>query len=433
MTKTAETASVSEAVFLLHERLGLPQQIEHSESYVRSLHKSWKAAGGSLGGKHRHSDRFLSEQLKARNTSVASLTPKLTGTTRIKSTDARILIQYFLSNWPEESDAADAGTSDVGQIHYEPLLAAEKLDALAKAVADGIGKAPLPVAAESRATVPLLPGEDIRQLLLSLYKEADALFTVGSERAVLPLRRPVELVGFRGLVNGFWTIEQADGKARPLIWVLDMGRQIFFDPESAQRYIAIQELVTRFKALALFEDEKREERMAWLQSRAVFVVLDTRAEQSLDLGQIKRPSFIAHHVSFSAIPPEWVRSSRFRALYGAELEKVNQRTFSIFFKESGWPTRGDEDEAIRYRRYFGYATFASESKPDADRVVRGLELTSPGASYEEAYDIAYAAAIKTLGLRRKTEDSSVIDGDRAAAQLRLLGFRLLRMNEFLNL
>lgn len=216
--------------------------------------------------------------------------------TRIKPHDAEILVRYFLANWPQ------AGGADSEEIAYAGLLRAEGIEELAELVADELESSASATPRVLPATS--LPGEEVAKLLITLYEQSDALFTVGTARALLPLQaepsdQQIPLRGFRNLMNDFWAIEQNDGKPRPLIWVLDFGRQTFEDAESTQRYLRVQELVTRIKALYLFEDRRREDRLRWLESRAVFVVLDTRFEQSIDMKGFRRPNFIAHHVSLA--------------------------------------------------------------------------------------------------------------------------------------
>ena len=334
MNKREPIAGIPNAVAALHKQLALPEEVSDAQAYLRDLHKAWKIGGGISGGKPRHSDRFLTDQLKAQGKIVRSLTPKLAGNTRIKPQDAEILTQYFLAKWPKD------GKTDTEEITYSPLLPEEAIEELAEFIADELESpaAPAPVRAQPATS---LPGEEVAKLLSTLYAESDALFTVGTARALLPLtsqnalRASIPLRGFRDLMNDFWEIEQNDGKPRPLIWVLDFGRQMFEDAESAQRYLSVQELVARIKALHLFDDRKREERLRWLESRALFVLLDTRFEQQIDMKGFRRPTFISHHVSFSAIPAEWAKSSNFRALYGSEMERLGQRIFAVFLNGRG--------------------------------------------------------------------------------------------------
>ena len=329
--------------------------------------------------------------------------------------------------------------SEGGSVRYVPLLSKEEIDEISGAVFDYIATGPIEVGAVEAMTSPgagpvFLPGEAIDTLISRTFEESDAYFIVGTERPLVAQEPKTELLAFRNIINALKDIEDTDEKPRPLVWILDMGRQKFEDKdvESRQRYLGVQALITRFKALERFEDRGRDERWKWLNSRAVVVVLDVRLE-SADMRGIKRPGFAAHHVSFSAVAPVWAQNANFRALYGSELERLDQRSFSVFYNAKGWPTLTDEgDEAVAYRRYFGYASFARDSKPNADKVGRGLELPPPGASYGEAYRTLYAAAVGLLGLENKSEEAP-IDAKHAATQLRYLGFRLLNLSDFMKL
>lgn len=148
----------------------------------------------------------------------------------------------------------------------------------------------------------------------------------------------------------------------------------------------------------------------------------------------RRPAFLPHHVSFSAIPPEWAKSSNFRALYGSELDRLNQRTFTVAYNaQPGWQTGGEGGDEPTFRRYFGHASFAVDTKPNSEQVGRSFELPSPGASYEEAYKTVYAATMELLELKSKAQEPHAINGKLAIEQLKYLGFRLMRPEEFARL
>jgi hypothetical protein len=426
-----ELAAFAKLGRLISETADLADQ---SEKLVRAIHRAWKDAGGTVNGKPRHSDRFLVDQLKASGFDVKSLTPKLVGRTRIKGEDASILIKHFLAFWPQKAESSEASESDA--VQYGPLLSSSEIDQLAWSVTHRLSRA-VPTAPTEVGpiafTVTPLPGEDIGVLLPRLYAHCDCLFTVGTERPVITQHPRTDLWGFRNLMNVFRRLE-VDNKIRPLVWVLDMGRQVFeeSDVESRQRYMGVQALITRLKALRDFDDQGRQERWEWLRKRALFVVLDTRLDQTVDMTDVRRPNFHPHHLSFTAIAPTWASNSNFRTLYGSDFDRLDQRSFSVFFRAEGWEDdeAGEEEDTVVYRRYFGYAQFTQDvTRPNADRIARGLELPSPGASYEQAYRTAYAAAVEHLGLPNKS--SEAIDGTEAAKQLRYLGFRLLGLDEFM--
>lgn len=405
------------------------------ENFVRDVHRGWKAGGGTLAGKPRHSDRYLDDRLKSSKLAVKSLTPKLVGKTRIKADDAEKMLRFLLTNWPQKAG------SDSKNIKYGPALpkteidevieyVVEQIDYSAQAAEDDDHDAP----PRREAIAAPLPGRDLGELFPALFAESDALFVVATERANVAQSAKRVLIGFRDRMNELQSVEAEDGKERPVVWVLDLGKRTFVDQEARLRYVSFKDLQMRLKALEEFEDRRKDERWRWLSSRAVFVVQDIRTEDTLDLRGIKRPSFLPHHVSFTAIAPSWASSPNFRTLYGRELEDVHQRSFSVFFNAEGWDYDGEfVNEEMQHCRYYGYAAFATGPQPTADKVSRGLELPFMGSSYEDAYKTVYSAATDLLSLPNRLDDASGISSKQAAAQLAFLGFRLLRLDEFMAL
>jgi hypothetical protein len=404
------------------------------EAYVRDIHRAWKDGGGTLAGKPRHSDRYLDDRLKANKMAVKSLTPKLVGKTRIKADDAEKMLRVLLTTWPQQTG------SDLKNMKYGPLLpktgidevidyVVERIEYSAEA-ADDDHDAP----ARKEPTVAPVPGRDLGELFPTLFAESDALFVVATERANVAQSSKRVLIGFRDRMNELQSVEDEDGKERPVVWVLDLGKRSFIDQEARLRYVSFKDLQMRLKALEEFEDRRKDERWRWLSSRAVFVVHDIRAEDTLDLKGLKRPSYLPHHVSFTAIAPAWASSPNFRTLYGREMEDIHQRSFSVFFNAEGWEYDGEHvTEETQHCRYYGYAAFATGPQPNADKVSRGLELPFMGSSYEDAYKAVYSAATDLLSLPNRLDDATDTSGKQAAAQLGFLGFRLLRLNEFMAL
>jgi hypothetical protein len=161
----------------------------------------------------------------------------------------------------------------------------------------------------------------------------------------------------------------------------------------------------------------------------VIVLLDTTNQEPVQIHRFKRPNFLAHHVVFTAVPQFWLASPNFRALYGANLERLTQRTFSVFLNPSDGQLRADLNDDLRY---FGYALFSPDPKRN-DALARGLELPSPGWSYNEASKTVYTAAYHLLGLLNPISDQLSISGDEAVTQLQHLGFRVLKLDEFLKI
>jgi hypothetical protein len=271
-----------------------------------------------------------------------------------------------------------------------------------------------------------LPGENSVELMERYFKQCDAFITVSPEHTLITQPK-TELIGFRDLINLLFSIEKVDGKLRPLIWILDIGRQQFNDLDARMRFLNVQSLMARFKALKRFEDEGSDERWSWLQSRAVVVLLDIRSEARPG-GPGRRPAFSAHNVSLTTLDSVWLDSDNFRDLYGDNLERVRQRTFNVFFSaSSAWSAASEW--GINELRYFGYEQFSSRQRR-ADFQTRGLELPPLPTNYMEAFRAVCAASAYALGLQNWSKQSFP-DEDEATRQLRYLGYQTLRIDEFL--
>ncbi len=337
---------------------------EAPAQFVRDLAHRWKERGGLVAGKPRHSDRYLDDLLRTRGTPVRSLIPKLTGRTNLRPADADALVRVFLSHWRYVGNAGSGGTIGASARSYEPLLSNAEIEEVGRYVAEQISKG----AAEDRgetesAKVVTQPTPDLNA---NEFQKCEAMFIVGAGQAVLAdhlVGRPqMALIGFRDSVNKLWGNDDADRK-RLLVWILDMGRQDIEDPESRLRFMNVEALVTRFKALRRLKDSATESRWNWLVSKSIIVLHDA---QSISRAESRLPNFETHHVLFSAIPPRWAELREFRLLYGAE--RLNEKPhYTIFLRRSA----AHPDNAHYELRYFGHALFKSDEKKDV-REERGL-------------------------------------------------------------
>ncbi len=396
--------------------------------FVRDVHKRWKDEGGKVGGKPRHSDRFLENCLSEQRVPVRSLTPKLVGKTRIQPDDAEALMRVFLSKWPVLG-------ANGGDIEYKPFLSNKEIDAVTAHSRELIeaNETPLSAVVSPQESSQSLPGEDIGGLITRFFEEADALITISPEHTLITQPK-TELIGFRNLMNGLMAIERRDKKARPLIWVLDLGDQLFEDLDARRKYLNVQTLIGRFKALKRFHERGFEKRWEWLQSRAVIVLLDTVGffeEGSADgHSRVLRPDFQAQNATLSAVATDWLASNEFRALYGRDLDQLNQRSFSVFFNASAdWmdPPKWERSDL----RYFGYASFADKGNVAG----RGVELPPLPYRYTEGFRAVAMAGAHALQLTYQMPEHQaseyVVSGAEAVDQLRYLGFQILRLEEFL--
>ena len=407
--------------------------------FVLDLARAWKEKGGTVAGKPRHSDRYLDDLLRGLGTPVKSLTPKLAGRTQLRPADAGVLVHLFLSHWDYSGDPNSSEISARSADLYTPLLADAEIEAVCGYVENRI----FSVGPEARngveqATESSLPGQDMYDLIEAEFQKSVALFTVGAGQTLLLPRPELALMGFRTLMNRFWAVDEADDEGRILIWTLDLGRQDFDDLESRLRFMNVEALISRFKALKQFKESVTEARWNWLRSRTLIVLHDTRSGRP-EVPWL--PAFDPHHVLFSAIPPRWAASPEFHTLYGTE--RVHETSYSIFLRKSGenalargqLPNEVPSPVREKYElHYFGQAVLTDEK---GDRQPRALPLIEPGRSYTEALGTVFIAAIHVLGLRGAPADLSIdgmkIDPAHAIEKLRHHGFRLLGLDEFMRL
>jgi hypothetical protein len=399
--------------------------------FVRELARCWKDKGGYLAGKPRHSDRYLDELLKVRGTPVRSLTPKLAGRTNLRAADANVLVSLFLSHWRYKGDPTSGEIKVPTSDMYDPLLSDAEIEDVSEYMAARI------TAGESEtapASGPVQHGQRSFELIVKEFRESAALISAATGSPVLSTEGTA-LIGFRDLMDGLWAAELADKQPRILIWTVDLGRQVFEDPEARRRFMHVQSLITRFKALRQFSESVTEERWKWLQSR-VAIVLDDRRANRPDVPRL--PSFDPHHVLFSAIPTEWGGSRPFIDLYGTA---PAQGTYSIFLKrQERSPERTKRPDQVSAAgqsytlRYFGHALMKADENGEFE--MRGLRLESPGWSYVEALGTVFIAANQILDLlpmpsEQYFDDQLKINPAHAIEKLRHHGFRLLRLDEFM--
>jgi hypothetical protein len=383
--------------------------------FVLALGRLWKERGGTVAGKLRHSDRHLNELLKQQGTIVKSLTPKLAGKTRLKGDDATTLLRLFLSHW----NYVSPGESGIQSEAYSSISNPE-IEEVCRQIENRFSEGELNGKAElDSAQPPSKASVDATQLIPDQFKDADALFTISTEQTLIVPSRP--LVGFRDVVNELFAIDSADGRGRMLVWILDLGAQDFADPQASSRFLNVEALASRFRALRLFQEQIAEARWNWLQSRAFFVLHNPRAS-SHQFAEL--PAFTTHNFLFEGVPTTWAKSPEFRALYGNQLERLDERSYTIFLNKFAAGGSGQGN-----LRYFGYAQVMSDGK-DTHRV-QGLQLPSPGRDYEFAFGTVYAAAAYALHIDANLTKLS-IDGKQATGALGRLGFSLLGLDDFVN-
>lgn len=384
-----------------------------------ALARLWKERGGTVGGKMRHSDRQLNELLKKQGTIVRSLTPKLVGKTKLKPYDSAALLNLFLSHWNYVGEGDEGGIAvDI----YRPISEGE-VEEVCEQVLDWLSERGLEGSVGADLAPPLKESIDTAKLIPAEFKDSDAMFVISSEHTLIVAEPSHALVGFRNLLNALFAIDRADDRRRILVWILDLGALDFRDPQAIPRFLNVEALASRFAALKLFREPIAEARWNWLQSRTFIVLHEPQAgrHQATEL-----PAFTAHHFLFDAVPTNWAKSSQFRTLYGGQLERLDERNYTIFLSQAA----GDPSGSCELR-YFAHAQVMSDERDT--RSVHGLRLPPPGGNHEIAFRTVYAAAAEALRINPNLTKLSSTDGAQATGALGRLGFSLLRLDEFMNL
>jgi hypothetical protein len=403
--------------------------------FVLDLAQYWKKGGGTVAGKPRHSDRYLNELLQLRGSRVKSLRPKLINRTNLKPDDAQALVELFLSHWKYIGDPNSGDIGENSAERYEPLVSDDQIRAVSRYIAGRISEANVESRAEAEpAATVTVPGQDMNELMAKEFREATALFTIGAGQTGLVTGPDKVLIGFRDLMDTLWKIDRENGQKRVLIWTLELGEQVFDDPESRVKFFNVQALISRFKALRRFKESVTEARWNWLQSRTVIVLHDTRAAQP---DNTLLPTFDTQNVLFTAIPPNWAGSHEFNALYGSE--RVNETIYTVFLKQKPLEPIDSSAEISAQRRveydlrFFGYSLL----KPNetASPVVRGLPLAVPGRKYVAALGTVFVTAMQMLNLRTPPMELSIndveINAEDAIKKLNHHGLLLLRLDQFM--
>jgi hypothetical protein len=266
-------------------------------------------------------------------------------------------------------------------------------------------------------------------LIEKLYRDCDAAVTVAPEQIFVSAGPKTELIGFRHLIDLMRRVEAEDEKKRPLIWVLDLGGPDLTELATRRYYLNVQQLMIRFKALKHFKDFDSEERMNWLTSRGAVVLLDTYGPWRKRVNLSKHPQFSPDHCSLITTPPEWLPSPNFRTLYGSNLEeeRMQQRVFQIFYNASkDWETAPDLEEDLRY---VGYGSF---DKSIGVKEGRGLELPALSSRYTEGFRAVCIAAASALDIGLAPPRGVHRSSEEAKSQLEYLGYRILKIEEFLS-
>ena len=419
----AET--VASVVEKLSKEEGLPDVHQNPIVFIRELYLKWRGKGGKVAGKPRHSVRHLGVLLDKQGTPVRSLQPKLSSgsTTNPRPEDADALTKLFLSHWDLPDVAEDAETAskieEDPKKFYQPRLKEDEIREVANYVMKQVADTEDLDKRSSAQTAHFRTGEATSELIVRQFANSKALISVSAEQTLIVTDPRRALIGFRDLINRLWSSDKNSDEDKILLWILDLGRQDFDDEDARMKFLNVESLISRFKALKLFKEPDTAARWSWLKSRAIIMLHDTHRTETE--GAVL-PRFGAHHVMISAVPDQWLGSTNFRALYGRDFDKLTERNYSVFLDNSS--------DSTYNINYYGHAQFPIDMKAKEYKEARGLELPSPGRNYDDAMATAYIASMHSLGLGEKNGISDK-EGVSAVEQLRHLGFLILNPEELI--
>ena len=253
-------------------------------------------------------------------------------------------------------------------------------------------------------------------IIMTEFKKSNAIFTVSSEQTLIVAARDKTFFDFKNLICGLYKIDDEDEKQRILVWILKRWNPGPIEVTDKLRYENVQSLILRFKALSGYFREQAT--WEWLKSRAVVAIQDA-------------PHRLSQHILFGEVPNKWMRLLEFNRLYGDDLSRVGRASYTVFLRFSvNSPSKKDLGRTDKeyHLRYFGHAKIPADGE---DSEVRGAELPSPGRHYDQAFAIVHAAATHFLKLGSREEDPN--KGKDAEGKLRVLGFSLMRVADFVNL
>ena len=463
--KTAEDLQTERITAALEEtdRTGkTPDFIrENPGQFLRDMYEVWHRQGGKEGGRWRNSIRKMRDEWLTGRNAVPSLHPKLMGRVKVTRSDARALIDLFLTRWRygEDNDPVVSMTSD-GYIEFTAndrrLLRDILLSGVIRSSEPSKG-IDLPIQRRERDSF-----EETKRRWVNVeqvMRESDALITLSRHRIAVGGNTIETMTNFWHFLNHLYLNDQKSGESnRILVWVVDIGERLVEQEFSFSEYYNAGLLALQLKSFACFdsiyddeksgrslllprlriaEDVHRNQRWDWLSERTIIAVQNLRREEfdglyedqdaKVDSIRLKEIGVTAENILPNKTPREW--SKTLRLLYGRQTEAADA-TITVFYKEIERPQSGP----ARDIRYFAHGPASGSVKPEEDPLpnvalsTRSIELQSPGQNYDDAFRLLYWAARFRLGLGGQDEREQSFD---ALAYLRHHSFRFLLLNDFL--
>ena len=414
----------------------LPIEKNDRGTLVRAFYDRWVELGGTNDGHRVRSVKRMRAWL-GKDNQIRSLEPKLSGKTNLKREDATKLFRLFLSKWHRGNKLGNEKPYVDGDL--DPML-------------ERLLNAFYPANDQNRTNKFLLPDKKnaneqstqepqnnaLREgitVLEELFEESDAVITVSRTRTVSDV--PDAIKRFQELMDRFREIDGSDNRQRILMWIVDIGRRTSDDPKALLALRNLDALAFQFRAIALADHPERIERWRWLEKSAVILVGSIKRNEmvrfyekvgfSISQTDMTMPWVYTNLLLLSETPDEWAKAQELRLLYGQELERLEERAFSIHANRSGW-----NDSRTQKLRYIGFEPpmddkFAINS--EAPR--HAIELPSPSRRHDEAFEQAYAAACYRMQVNLESFDDCF--PAQSFGHLMHYNFIVLKLNEFLNI
>lgn len=100
------------------------------------------------------------------------------------------------------------------------------------------------------------PGGDITgELIAKEFISSEAVININNQKKLIDFNSKQKILNLRSLINVLYHIEKLGNKKRLLIWVMDIGNRDFEQTDDRLRYLNVNSLAVRFKALKMFRDE----------------------------------------------------------------------------------------------------------------------------------------------------------------------------------
>ena len=457
--KTAEDLQTERVTAALEEtdRTGRAPAFvrENPGQFLRDMYDVWHRQGGKEGGRWRNSIRKMRDEWLTGRNAVPSLHPKLMGRVKVTRSDARALIDLFLTRW--RYGGGDDAPSEMARDGYVGFSAGDARK-LCNKILDGLffdrhAKLLLEVrpTASAKRDQPHRRELELQSFIENDYPHSDALITFSRNRIAVGPNPPQIMKNFFHLFNQLFEEESRRDSSCIFIWIVDLGLRLFEDDESFYSFYNAGLLSLLLHSLSTFQSEKdddksehgplfrrfriiespeRERRWQWLLERSVVVVDNLLPEEahileknyeSIDLIDLRDAEVKQHHILPSEIPTAW--SSLLGKAAGHKIG-VNNISFTSLINNDGWLS--DQRRMSRTKYYAHFRTVSDIHEGSSNVVLRSIEMPSPGAFYDEAFWLVYLAA------QYRLRSNMTLDSEEATAfaYLRRLGYHTLRIEEF---